>query len=140
MDQLRGADTSSRLDLLSGYHQVRVHPNDVPKTAFRTSEGLYEWLVMPFGLSNAPRTFQKVVNDSLREYLGWFVAAYFDDILVFTKRVRRIEKGTGASGKARASVHKNEGEQALWQTVQELLRLTGSPMVGSYSQPTRCTT
>ena len=92
MDQLRGADTFSGLDLLSGYHQVRVHPSDVPKTAFRTSEGPYEWLVMPFGLSNAPGTFQKVMNDSLREYLGWFVAAYIDDIPVFTKELGE-EKG-----------------------------------------------
>ncbi len=92
MDQLRGADTFSGLDLLSGYHQVRVHPSDVPKTAFRTSEGLYEWLVMPFGLSNAPGTFQKVMNDSLREYLGWFVAAYIDDILVFTKELEEEKR------------------------------------------------
>jgi len=92
MDQLRGADTFSGLDLLSGYHQVRVHPSDVPKTAFRTSEGLYEWLVMSFGLSNAPGTFQKVMNDSLREYLGWFVAVYIDDILMFTKELEEKKR------------------------------------------------
>jgi len=91
MDPLRGADTFSELDLLSGYHQVRVRPSDIPKTAFKTSQGLYEWLVMPFGPSNAPSTFQKVMNDALKEVLGWFVHAYIDDILVFTKEADEKE-------------------------------------------------
>ena len=85
MDQLRGADTFSGLDLLSGYHQVRVHPSDIPKTAFRTSEGLYEWLVMPFGLSNAPSIFQRVMNNVFRDLLGKTVNAFLDDTLVLTK-------------------------------------------------------
>ena len=82
MDQLRGADTFSGLDLLSGYHQVRVHPSDIPKTAFRTSEGVYEWLVMPFGLSNAPSIFQRVMSDVFRELLGISVNVFLDDIMV----------------------------------------------------------
>ena len=85
MDQLRGADTFSGLDLLSGYHQVRVHPSDIQKTAFRTSEGLYEWLLMPFGLSNAPSIFQRVMNNVFREYLGQTVNVYLDDIMVHSK-------------------------------------------------------
>ena len=76
MDQLNGADTFSGLDLMSKYHQVRIIKIDIPKTAFRTSEGLYKWLVMPFGLSNALGTFQKVMIDVFGDLLGKVVMAY----------------------------------------------------------------
>jgi hypothetical protein len=91
-DQMKGASVFSKTDLRSGYHQLKIRESDIPKTTFHTRYGLYEYIVMSFGLTNAPAYFMYLMNKVFMEYLDKFVVVFIDEILIFSKMEEEHEK------------------------------------------------
>jgi hypothetical protein len=91
-DQMKGARVFSKIDLRSGYHQLKIRESDIPKTAFHTRYGLYEYTVMSFGLTNAPAYFMYLMNKVFMEYLDKFIVVVIDDIFIFSKMMKEHEE------------------------------------------------
>ncbi|KAJ9561372.1 hypothetical protein OSB04_006532 [Centaurea solstitialis] len=130
LDELHGACVFSKLDLKSGYHQIRMKSEDVPKTAFRTHQGHYEFLVMPFGLVNAPATFQGLMNEVFKSFLRKFVLVFFDDILVYS---RKFIRGYGTIARPLTDLLKKNqfkwSEEATQAFVELKKRLSSTPVL-----------
>jgi len=108
-DRLHGAKWFTAIDLRNAYEHIRIKEGDEWKTAFRTQEGHFEYLVMPYGLTNAPASFQRMINNVLREYTDKFVVVYLDDILIYSKtyeeHVQQVHKVLTALQEAKLSVN-----------------------------------
>jgi hypothetical protein len=91
-DQFAGAKIFSKIDLHSGYHQIKIQSSDIPKTAFSTRYGLYEYLVMSFGLTNAPAYFMYIMNSVFMPELDKFIVVFIDDILIYARNEKEHEQ------------------------------------------------
>jgi hypothetical protein len=91
-DQMKGATVFSKIDLRSGYHQLWIKEDDVPKTAFKMRFGHYEFIVLPFGLTNAPGVFMSLMNGVFREYLDKFIQVFIDDILIYSRMMEEHDE------------------------------------------------
>lgn len=122
-DRLQGAQFFSKIDLRSGYHQIRIHPEDIEKTAFRTRYGHFEFLVLPFGLTNAPATFMHLMHQIFRPHLDAFVLVFLDDILVFSKTLEDHRKhvATVLELLKKNRLYAKESKCELFQTSVEFL-------------------
>jgi hypothetical protein len=89
---MKGASVFSKIDLRSGYHQLKIRESDIPKTVFRTWYGLYEYTMMSFGLTNTPAYFMYLMNKVFMEYLDKFIVVFIDDILIFSKMEEEHKK------------------------------------------------
>ena len=122
-DRLQGAKYFSKIDLRSGYHQIRIDPADVPKTAFRTRYGHFEFRVLPFGLTNAPATFMHLMHQTFRECLDSFVLVFLDDILIYSKTLEEHRRHVAEvlSRLRAAKLFAKESKCELFQTEVEFL-------------------
>ncbi|GKF68463.1 putative reverse transcriptase domain-containing protein, partial [Tanacetum coccineum] len=127
--QLQGACCFSKIDLRSGYHQLRVREEDIPKTAFRTRYGHFEFTVMPFGLTNAPAIFMDLMNRVCKPYLDKFLIVFIDNILIYSKSEEEHEVHL----KTILDLLKKEKLYAKFSKVQILV--TGSPVPRACGQP-----
>jgi hypothetical protein len=91
-DQMKGAMVFSKIDLRSGYHQLWIKEEDIPKTAFKMRFGHYEFTVLPFGLTNAPGVFMSLMNGVFHEYLDKFVQVFIDDILIYSRMMEEHDE------------------------------------------------
>jgi hypothetical protein len=87
LDQMKGATYFSKIDLRSGYHHLWIKEDDIPNTAFKTRFGHYEFIILPFGLTNAPGVFMSLMNGVFREYLDKFIQVFIDDILIYSQKM-----------------------------------------------------